>query len=452
MQIEDAIQGAVDIAKYQYAILKSDSERTTQSAVKKMQEMDLRRPSPLAQKNIEELRQERNFFSLSLIDQSRNVVLSAENAAAGVDGFEEPPLDSKGVDKAFAGQKVELFEEKGAQNFIRNYVPLRTTRKNADEAIEYVVVTSLRINPELSEALGKVNDTFRDYSQTKLFKDTLRVGYLITLLLITAVTLFGAIWFGFYLSKQITTPIQQLASATVRIARGDYSTKIDTSGDDELSFLAKSFNNMIERLATTREEVGRRGAFIETILARLGVAVIAVDLDGNVTQINEASEKLFFSGTAPKLPEKLPVLLPPHVVKIIEPLLESVTNEKSHTIREAELSLTVASDEKKLVCTVGSLNDSGGTRLGSVILFDDITEITKAQSIAVWREVAQRIAHEIKNPLTPIRLSAQRLQKLLKTSEHSEIILECADTIVQNVDSIKRLANEFSNFCPYAYH
>ena len=450
VQIEDAMQGAVDIAKIQYTILKNQSDISTKKIIPKIKNLDF---TSLLDRNANEqvLETERlqyRLYSVSVLDEAGTLVAFARNAAAAIETFEEPEFDSKAIEKTHRGQSVELFEENSAQNFIRHYEPFLAAGKH-----QCTLITTLRIDTELSDAMGRVNDIYREYSQTKLFKSTLRSGYLLTLLLITGVTLFASVWFGFYLSKQLTIPIQQLALATNRVAKGDYETQIDVSGDDELSFLASSFNQMISELKTTRDEAGRRGAFIETILARLGVAVVALDHHEYVTQINEACEKLFFSGTnsKPIFPKKLDDVLPKEVVEVVRPLLAWIKDEQSDTIREAELLVSVSTDththdEKKLVCTVGALNDNSGTRVGSVILFDDITEITKAQSMAVWREVARRIAHEIKNPLTPIRLSAQRLQKLLKTSEHSETILELAETIVQNVDNIKTLANEFSNF------
>jgi two-component system nitrogen regulation sensor histidine kinase NtrY len=447
VQIEDAVQGAVDIGKYQYSLLKKRGEDSSQKLMNRIKQSNLLDESADAiERALEADRTQHQLYSISIINRDYKALVTVRNAAASIETFEEPPYDSKAIDKAFEQRPVELFEENNAQNFIRFYRPLIHRDK------QFVLISTIRIDTELSDALGRVNDTFREYSQTKLFKDTLRSGYLITLLLVTGVTLFASIWFGFYLSKQLTIPMQQLALATRRVARGDYETTIDVNGDDELSFLARSFNAMIEELKTTRDEAERRGNFIETVLSRLGVSVIALDLQNKVTQINESSERLFFGGTPPDLDKDFSQILPESVSTVVAHLLSSVEEGGSQTIREAEISVPLkkigvaSEDETKLVCTVGALNDRSGTRIGSLILFDDITELTKAQSMAVWREVARRIAHEIKNPLTPIRLSAQRLQKLLKDTEHSEKVLELADTIVQNVDGIKRLANEFSDF------
>jgi two-component system nitrogen regulation sensor histidine kinase NtrY len=447
VQIEDAVQGAVDIGKYQYGLLKKRGDEASQLVLSRIKQTHMLDDAlSTIERQLEAERTQHQLYALTILDSDKQVVVSVRNAAASIETFQEPPFDSKAIQKALNQGVVELFEENNAQNFIRFYRPLMHRDK------PYVLIATIRIDTELSGALSRVNDTFREYSQTKLFKDTLRSGYLITLLLVTGVTLFAAIWFGFYLSKQLTTPMQQLALATRRVARGDYETTIDVQGDDELSFLARSFNAMIQELKTTRDEAERRGTFIETILSRLGVSVIALDLQNRVTQINESSERLFFGGVRPQLDCDYREILPDSVATVVAPLLEAIDENDSQSIREAEISVPLkkigvaSEDETKLVCTVGALNDRSGTRIGSLMLFDDITELTKAQSIAVWREVARRIAHEIKNPLTPIRLSAQRLQKLLKDSEHSEKVLELASTIVQNVDGIKRLANEFSDF------
>lgn len=445
VQIEDMVSGAVDVAKFQYASLRTLSLKATDRAVKKLSDEDL---SPenheILRKKLDQIRTSEGFFSITLYSDSGTQFERVANAISGIDSFEEPPHDTKAVQKSLNGNTQQLFEEKDAQQFIRTYIPSVISNK------KFALVATLRIQPELSDAMGRVNDTFREYNQTKMFKAPLRSGYLLTLFLITAVLFFGAIWFGFYLSKQLTNPIQKLALATNRVAKGDYDTLIEEVGDDELGSLVRSFNSMLRDLKTTQDEVQRRGAFIETILSRLGVAVLALNKERAVLQVNESAQRLFDIKHYELGVSSVTSLLNEEILEKITPLLSAIEREddvgQSPVIRECEVRHTHDGEERKLICTIGALNDKNGSRMGSLVLFDDITEITKAQSMAVWREVARRIAHEIKNPLTPIKLSAQRLLKLVKSSGEISSMIECSETIIQNVDSIKRLANEFSNF------
>jgi two-component system nitrogen regulation sensor histidine kinase NtrY len=441
VQFEDAVTGAVDVARIHYSSIKERSFTTSLRIVKKLANIDFKNKELLLQ-TIENTRETENLFAINIVDEKFKIIAKAENAAALVDSFKEPILDNKAIERAFTGKSEILSEEKDAQSFIRGY--FKINNKN------FVVVTTLRISPEVAEAIGRVNDTFREYKQTKIFKDPLRSGYLLTLSLITGVILFAAIWFGFYLARQITEPIQVLAEATNRVAKGDYETFIGGIGDDEFGYLAQSFNIMTSELRDTRDEVLRRGEFIETILARLGVAVVALNLSREIIQMNESSEKLFLDGKKIILPQKLESFFQSELLSKITPLIKVIEDEDraggQTVIRESEIALSIQGEERKFVCTVAALNDSNGERLGCIVLFDDITEITKAQSMAIWREVARRIAHEIKNPLTPIKLSSQRLTKLVKSGASTEVITECAESIVQNVDSIAKLANEFSSF------
>ena len=295
-----------------------------------------------------------------------------------------------------------------------------------------------------------MNDSYKEYSQLKLYKNPLKTGYLLTLTLITVMILFSSIWFGFYISKQLTTPIQHLAEATQRVAKGDYEATLEPSGDDEIGFLVRSFNTMMRDLKISRDDAEQRRLFIETILSRLVVGVITVNENRTVTSLNQSASRIFGLGSTDEcLDKSLVDIIGEKNFHHIESLLKNieatgeVTNEG---IREVEFSAHVEGSERKLVCTAGRLIDARSAWTGSVLIFDDITEITKAQAMAVWREVARRIAHEIKNPLTPIQLSAQRLQKLVRDTDASAAVLDCASIIVENVDLIKRLANEFSNF------
>lgn len=440
-QVEDAVSGAVDVAKHHYSFLKEQVARESERVARRLRRSTENSAVAELTQKLEAERIEADLYGAVIVDRNQKVFAEAHNAASLVDTFSEPPFDKKAIARALAGKASVLFEEKESSQFIRGYIPVKIN--NEDQ----VLVTTLRIDAELTSALGLVNDSYKEYSQSKLYKNPLKAGYILTLLLITVVILFSAVWFGLYISKQITTPIIELSAATRRVARGDYETTLVSIGDDEMGSLAKSFNRMVSDLKSSRDDGEKRRLFIETILSRLAIGVIALDRDRTITSINHAAIGILGLQNVPDiLGHALRTVIGDQIFEVIEPILAGVERDEQRELREADLTIPVEGSERKIVCTGGRLTESGGVWLGSLLLFDDVTELAKAQSMTVWREVAQRIAHEIKNPLTPIQLSAQRLQRLVTDKEKDGAVLDCAETIVQNVDLIKRLANEFSNF------
>jgi two-component system nitrogen regulation sensor histidine kinase NtrY len=209
---------------------------------------------------------------------------------------------------------------------------------------------------------------------------------------------------------------------------------------------------MTSDLKQSRDQAEDRRLFIETILADLAVGVIALaPPDNTVTSINPAAARILgIKDCASAIGLSFNDLLTPENAASLAPFIaawnEADRREDAAPVAEQEVRIFTAGRELRLLCTAGPIIGAAGLRLGTVLLFDDVTELSKAQQMAAWREVARRVAHEIKNPLTPIQLSAQRLARLLAGTQCGEVVAECTQTIVEEVDAIKRLANEFSRF------
>ena len=231
------------------------------------------------QEHLENLRQMNDLYSVKVVGKNGSVVLEASHPTALVDSFGEPPLDEEALKAALKGEDQLRVEERGAGQFIRLYFPVRSK----------VVVTSYRMDPELVHAEGVVQDAFNEYEQLKSFKHPLRDNFFLTLALFNLMTLFGAIWIAFFVSKQITGPIQKLAEGTRSVARGNYDFELQPMRDDEVGFLVTSFNQMLRDLRRSRDEAERRGVLIETILANLAVGVIALDNEKRITTVNSAA-------------------------------------------------------------------------------------------------------------------------------------------------------------------
>ncbi len=390
--------------------------------------------------HLENLRNLNDLYAIKILSKSGELLLESVHPAAAVESFAEPPLDQEALRNAARGEDSLRIEELGASQFVRYYTQLRS----------HIMVISFRMDPDIVHAQGVVNDSFNEYEQLKSFKHPLKSNFFLTLGLFNLTTLFGAIWVAFFVSKQITGPIQRLAEGTRSVARGNYDFELKPTRDDEIGFLVNSFNQMLRDLRSSRDEAEHRGVLIETILANLAVGVVALDNQKRVTTVNSAAGALLQVDHINFIPgAPLSELLRPQDLANIAPLLKALApdNGKSSTsIAEVETRIESGGRELIVVATAGRIISGEGAHLGYVLLLDDVTELSRSQHLAAWRDVARRIAHEIKNPLTPLQLSAQRLEKLMKGSEHASSVEESTRSIVEHVEIIKRLANEFSEY------
>ena len=396
----------------------------------------------------DERRAEEKLFAIELIKADDQIQTLAEsvNAADIIENFRAPPLELSAAKRAQAGSRSINTEALGASRFVRAYQPVSLDQRSA------VLVVTTRLDPELTDALSTISDSYKDYQQLKVFKNPLRSSYLLMLSLVTGLILFGAIWFGFYLARELSGPIQRLAQATESVARGNYDVQLRVSGEDEMSHLMRSFNRMTMDLKVSRAEAAQQRRSLEAVLSHLATGVIALDTARRVTSINHAATELFSvnkrSVHQPVVELPLSAVLDQTTYSVLLPLVEEAESLEldEHSSREIEFVIVREGQQRRIVATVGRLSDERGRWSGTLLVFDDITELAQAQSMVAWREVARRIAHEIKNPLTPIQLSAQRLEKLMADAPASAAVSESTRTIVEHVSSIKRLADEFSRF------
>jgi two-component system nitrogen regulation sensor histidine kinase NtrY len=309
--------------------------------------------------------------------------------------------------------------------------------------------------------MAEITRGFQNYQQMKMLKKPIKIGHLIMLSLVTLLILFCASWFGFHLAKGITGPIQELAEGARRIADGDLDVHVEQDSDDEIGTLVNSFNRMTLDLQASKsaleesnlelklssEEVERRRRYMEIVLRNVAAGVVSVDAEGHIRTINKSAESMFGVKSEDVLHRHYSDLLQTNHMEIASKFIEMHQITKHRTMQRQVRSL-VGNRLMTLLVTVSILLDEEGQYLGIVVVFDDLTELEKAQRMAAWREVARRIAHEIKNPLTPIQLSAQRLRrKYLKSfTKDGKVFDECTRTIINQVDELKLLVNEFSNF------
>jgi two-component system nitrogen regulation sensor histidine kinase NtrY len=324
-----------------------------------------------------------------------------------------------------------------------------------------VLIVGQLLPEGLMADMAEITRGFQNYQQMKMLKKPIKISHLIMLSLVTLLILFCASWFGFYLAKGITGPIQELADGARRIADGDLDVHVEQDSDDEIGTLVNSFNRMTLDLQASKaaleksnlelqlssEEIERRRRYMEIVLRNVAAGVVSVDADGHIRTINKFAESIFGVKSEDVLHRHYSEILQTNHMEIASKFIEMHQMTKQRTIQR-QVRLLVGNLLMTLLVIVSILHDDEGQYLGIVVVFDDLTELEKAQRMAAWREVARRIAHEIKNPLTPIQLSAQRLRRkyLQRFSGDGKVFDECTRTIINQVDELKLLVNEFSNF------
>ena len=327
-----------------------------------------------------------------------------------------------------------------------------------------LILVAMPLPPEFSRTIKQIEASQQRYLQLSLERRHVRQTYMGLLLLLTMMVLFVSTWLALFLSKLVTRPLAALAEATQEISRGRLDYRIDVSAADEIGDLVRSFNRMAEELETSRRqietssrdasaanaELDQRRRQMETILESIPTGVLSVDAVRCVTHANQALLRMFHpegysEGEHMLRGARLADVFPPEVLQDLEPLMRRA-DRMGMTTSQMEMSLQRAS--LNVAVTVATLHhqDEGS---GYVIVFEDLSDLLKAQKQAAWREVARRVAHEIKNPLTPIALSAERIQRHLERTTPSdkpslEIVRSCAETIASAVETVRRLVDDFS--------
>jgi two-component system, NtrC family, nitrogen regulation sensor histidine kinase NtrY len=311
----------------------------------------------------------------------------------------------------------------------------------------------------LAEAVTRSNE---DYRQIRTQKLLIKRVYILVFALITLVVLFSVTWIGLYLARRITEPVQALAVGTRAIAMGDLDYRVQVQAGDELGILVDSFNAMTADLKAGKETIERRNVelqesnrelaerrrYTETLLENLGAGVVSIDRDRRITTLNHAASRLLgLPDGGDPIGRPLSEALPGDARAVLETVVAEVL-EGGHADSARDAEIATPTGAITLAVSATALRGDEGERPGAIVVLEDLTDLMRAQKIAAWREVARRLAHEIKNPLTPIQLSAERIRK--KYAEGAEdldaTVAEGTAAIVREVAGLKNLVDEFARF------
>ncbi len=308
----------------------------------------------------------------------------------------------------------------------------------------------------IADLADSVEFAFVRYQEMNFLRDSLKMTFSLALSLVLLMSLLAAIWIAFISIRMIVAPVKELVKGTQAVASGKYDQQLPVIAQDDLGFLVESFNEMTQRIARASQEtrmasfeVENQRAYLETILANLTAGVMSFDANHKIRTANQAAFKIFHVSASEFVGETL-LKLAQDYGELAEPL-KAIQRflEQADDIWQQRLAFLGSNGRQELLCRGTPLFSQDGRKVGAVVVFDDVTDLIQAQKNAAWGEVARRLAHEIKNPLTPIQLSAERLQhKLadkLETAD-ADMLQRSTRTIVQQVEAMKEMVDDFSEY------
>ncbi|MGM0452871.1 MAG: ATP-binding protein [Thermodesulfobacteriota bacterium] len=372
------------------------------------------------------------------------------------------PLDTNHLQKGLTITENAWSTSKllASGELIRNIATIPFGAKGIE--VDGFIVIGVLMPADMAEHLASISRGLEEYKQIKMLKQPIRVTYYITLSVVALLVMFCAVWFGMYLSRSITIPIMELAEGTRRVSEGDLTYSINVAADDEMKTLVDSFNKMTRELRFNRREIEysarklydqnieieERRRYMEIVLNNVSTGVISFDANGLITTINASAEQMLKINAEDVLKKSYKHLLQDQYPTLADEIMERFVHHREESLSKS-INLTIEGHRRTFKVNFNALQDETGRQMGIVMVFDDLTELEKAQRMAAWREVARRIAHEVKNPLTPISLSAQRLKRKYQNTINDPVFEECTQTIIDHTDLIRNLVNEFSSFAKF---
>ncbi len=446
VQIEQALDDALLLGRSTLETTKLD---VIQQARKAARRIETTTSSFQLYSLLDDLREAGAFEEMSLHSASGRILASSSMSISLVpDAPDKQVLSKVRRNKVFA--EFEPADDGGL--LLRVAVPVSGLGVSTPARVLQI----LHPLPLRYSRLGEsVESASREYEKLKYLRGPLTLSFVLTLTLITVMTLLIALWASIYLAQRLVAPLRDLAEGTQAVARGDYNKTLPVHSGDELGILVDSFNRMTREISTTQQialesqrRVESEHAYLDTVLTHLSAGVLSFDTQSRLRTHNAAAARILdidLANFTDRAISDLRDMLPGAVA-----LLSAIEKGMDQQAREWQSEISVVGNEGRhvLICS-GTKLDTEGMVTGHVVVFEDATELLKAQRDAAWGEVARRLAHEIKNPLTPIQLSAERIRhKYLDTIDPTqrEALDRSTRTIVQQVEAMKAMVNAFSDY------
>jgi two-component system, NtrC family, nitrogen regulation sensor histidine kinase NtrY len=458
IQVERSLESALDVAQtYSRASQEDTLSQARQIAGRVAEAWIAEGGAPGGRRVAAEKAREYGLDGLQLFSRQRAELVQWRGPKVPEEALLSPA--SRLVRRALEGEPVVTVQLLTEADVIRAVVPV--LRPGATREVLAAVGVAVWMPAALSSKAEEIQTGIKEYQQLRMLKNPIKGIYLMLFLMVTLAIIFGAIWVGVYLARGITGPIQQLAEGTRKVAAGDLSFRVQAKADDEIGMLVESFNKMTEDLGKSKTELtlaneelqhsnvelDRRRDYMETVLETITAGVLSLDAEGRVNTVNHAAARMLGRSPEAVLHRPYAEVFEGYALQPLRHLVARVA-DGGREIADQQVTLTLNSRPATLMVTVSGLPGPGGDRRGLVVVLDDISEVIRAQQALAWREVARRIAHEIKNPLTPIQLSTQRLRKKFaeKAPDVASVFDECTRTIIQEVEGLRNLVDEFSRY------
>ena len=399
---------------------------------------------------LDELRQANDFEEMSLHSMSGEILASSSRDSISL----IPDVPDERVIRQLRQGKVYSEIEPIAGGGLQLRVAIRMAGRQVGEIGRVLQI----LNPlplRYSRLAESVESASAEYEKLQYLRRPLTFSFVLTLSLVTLMTLLIALLIAIYLARRLVAPLRDLAEGTQAVAQGDYGKQLPVTSGDELGVLVSSFNRMTQEISSAQTavrnsqfEAEKQSAYLETVLAHLSAGVMSFDGARQLRTHNAAAERILHTLLGTFVESSIAEMI--KALPTVEPLLNMIDQGISDDVSEwqKEISINSPLGQQTLVCS-GTKLSGAETESGCVVVFDDATTLIKAQRDAAWGEVARRLAHEIKNPLTPIQLSAERIRRryLDKIEKDDREILDRATrTIAQQVESMKSMVNAFSDY------
>jgi two-component system nitrogen regulation sensor histidine kinase NtrY len=445
LKIENSLQDAISLGQAYYDRLHEESYFFGRQISRQMTEENIlsRFENPVLKEYLEKKTAEYGIGSIELFAAPRNRAITVVTGKFPAGTFIMTSYDSAA--KAFAAQEVGTVLDLGKKGeIVRAVIPVYASPEGKD--VTAAVSVSYYVPQSFSTKSDEIRAGYAQYRSSLKGKEPLKFAYRMAFLTVTLALLLAAIWVALRVAAGITVPIRKLAEGTAAVAAGRFDYHIDETTGDEVGVLIDSFNKMTRDLKQSRQQLEQEVSYKQTLLSNVDTGVVSLDRSGRITTINRAASEILAMNESEVLNKRYDEAFGFIELGPIRELFRRL--EEGHGRAEEEVTLNVRGRVLTLRMRVSALKDGGGTPIGSVVTFDDLTELIRAKKAETWQDVARRIAHEFKNPLTPIKLSAERLRKKHADGapDFDAVFEECSRTIVEEADGLRQLVDEFTNF------
>ena len=447
LRVEQALDDSLELSRLALDVRMRELLNTTEKIAEELAESN---DSELTF-YIDQIRERINANELTLLTRKGVIVVSSSNDTKSLlpNTPEEAILLRLTQNNNYIG--IDLIKNKGLM--IRAVVNLPAT--DIDEK-EKIVQALYPISERMNQLAANVQTSFIEYQELSYLREQLKFSFIIILTLVLLFSIFSAVWAAFYSARTLSAPIKDLAQGTRDIAKGNYNTKLPVPSNDELGFLVASFNDMTDKISQARDtaknsqqEAESQQIYLETILSRLSSGVIVLNKNGKIEKSNISAAQILQIEINDLNEKNIDNIIntSPNLKNFFECISNNIS-EKTDDWRE-QITLSEKTGNQIIMINGSILMDSNNLVSKYIIVFDEITALVEGQRDAVWSEIARRLAHEIKNPLTPIQLATERLRnKYLSSSDSNnvEMLDRMTNTIIQQVETMKVMLNDFSDY------